>query len=412
MAVQARASARQRAVAGTKFVYSILPPRKYEALQWQIDRILAHPLAKPILGFLLLINIAAGIIWTLARQKSLEDLGSFLHSGAAYREGLNPYRYYAWVDPQPISREALNLNPPVSVYLFDKLSYLDQTLLQYAFLTMSVALLAASVALLLREYPQRRLLLTLVAVTSLAGVWHTLGYLQLYAPLVLAIVASWLLLRHGHLLLAGIAIGLVIAIKPNFALLPLFLLAANHVRIPVAAGLTAAAVSVVPLLLDGPVIYKQWLELTLSFSGLEWSSNTSLISVGSRFGSPETGMLLAVSLVGWLLWWLRQTQPDSLYALELGLLAVLLASPASWAGYTLFLLPCLLSRAWSREIWVCVLLLAVPFWAVRYATTLGPVSNALLGTTYAWAVLLLLAILVRERIGFSAGARRQLAVAA
>ena len=369
--------------------------------RWAVQPLLEkwRPLSvhRYFLPLLIGLNVALGFVWALSRQRSLQDLGSFLHSGAAYREGLNPYGYYSWLSPPPISSDALNLNPPISVYAFQALARFEPGLIQYAFLGSSVAFLGASVALLLREYPRERSVLTLLTILSLAGVWHTFAYLQIYAPLVLVVTVSWLLMRRGNLLLAGVAIGLVIAMKPNFAIWPLILLAAGHRQTPIAALATAATVSVIPLLLDGVTIYRQWLNLTMSFSGVEWTSNASIISLTSRLGSPIAGVVLTGALLAWLLARLRGTRPDLLYASSLAIPAVLLAGPASWAGYTLFLLPVLLSRRWTGPIWVSVLLLAVPFSLVKSVSGLGPIGNALAGPIYVWAVLLLLLTLVWER---------------
>src|SRR5438045_2456951 len=88
------------------------------------------------------------------------------------------------------------------------------------------ARLFRAVGLLMAAYPDKRNLLVLLAVVSLAGVWHMVWYLQLYAPLILAITCSWLLMRRGNLLIAGVMLGLVVAVKPNFGVVILALLAA------------------------------------------------------------------------------------------------------------------------------------------------------------------------------------------
>jgi hypothetical protein len=158
-----------------------------------------------------------------------------------------------------------------------------------------------------------------------------------------------------------VLIGLVIALKPNYAVVPLILLAAGHYRIALPAIGAAAVVSTVPLLLDGPQIYAQWLELSVHFPGLTWTSNASLASAGARLGVPFLGtmfagmVLLAVFYVTW------RIRPSALNAMACGLLTVLLLGPVSWAGYTLFLLPFLFSRKWDRVTWVAVVLLAAPF---------------------------------------------------
>jgi hypothetical protein len=351
---------------------------------------------RKLLALVLVLNIGASLIWAVERQHSLQDLGSFLHSGAAYTRDLNPYARHFWVHPQPISTEALNLNPPISVYVFAALNYLDVTLVKYAFFAGTILLFTAGVLLLLRAYPDKRDPLVLLAVFAMAGLWHLLGYLQIYAPLFLAAVGAWLMMRRGNPLLAGAMIGMVIAIKPNFGLWPVFLLAAGHPRIAFSAVGTAAGISAIPLLIDGPTIYRQWLELSLAFDGLEWASNASLISIGARLGSPFAGHVIAVVAVLGLLYWQWRFKGDAHQASTYAIFAVLLYGPVSWAGYTLFLLPFLFSRPWTHGTWLGVLMLTLPFWLVRYLTVMGPIPNAVLGPMYGWALLLLLYVAVTE----------------
>jgi hypothetical protein len=401
LAVQTRASVRDAGVAGRHPLRSLasnLPA--FPSLSGFLQAIRTHSLTPFVWSSLLIVNISFGIAWTITRQReSLQDLASFLHSAAAYREGLNPYHYYAWLDPPPLSYEALNLNPPISLWLFRPLTGTDETTIHFAFLAGTIAILAAALGLLLMEHPDKRRPLVIISVISFAGVWHTLGYLQIYAPLVLLVVASWYLMRRDHFLLAGVAIGLVIAIKPNFALWPILLLVAGHQRTPLAALGTAALVSAIPLAVHGPTIYRQWLDLTSSFSGLEWTSNASLIAVGSRLGSSQAGLVFAVGLVLGVAWLLRRDRPGLLEASAISIPVILLASPASWAGYTLFLLPALFARTWTQAIWVSVVMLIAPFWLVRYGSELGFVGDILIGSIYAWATLLLLVIMIRERTG-------------
>jgi hypothetical protein len=346
----------------------------------------------------LVVCLVSSLGWALHRQEDLQDLGSFLHSGASYRQHLDPYTYHPIVDPQPISPDALNLNPPISVYAFAAISPLDPQVTSRLLFLGTVAFFAVALYMLMRAYPDKRDPLVLLAVCSLAGVWHTLGYLQIYAPLILGVIAAWLLLRRGDLLMAGLIIGLIVAVKPNFVLWPLLLLVAGQPRVAFAAFASASAVSVIPLIVDGPEIYLQWLNVSMAFSGVEWSSNAALASVGARFGSEPVGFVLGAIVVLGLAFWFLRSRPQVLTASALSIAAVLLAGPVSWAGYTLFLAPYLFSRPWTRLVWASLLLLATPFWLVRYFTMLGPVSNALLGSIYAWGVLLLFAVIVWEQV--------------
>ena len=189
------------------------------------------------------------------------------------------------------------------------------------------------------------------------------------------------MIRNGHLIWAGVLIGLVIALKPNYAVVPLILLAAGYYRIALPAVLTAAGVSAVPLLLDGPQYLSAVARPEHALPGPHMDverlagvrRRTSRASRSSVPLSPEP-VLLAVLYVTW------RIRPTALNALACGLLTVLLLGPVSWAGYTLFLLPFLFTRKWDRLTWAAVFLLAAPFspeGAVssvsRTSTTIPPV---------------------------------------
>lgn len=309
----------------------------------------------------LIANVVANSVWVANSLDGLKDLDSFLHSGAAYARDLDPYGYYGWLEPPPISHEALNLNPPVSVYLFEPMSHLDRGVLGTAFLVGSIAMVGLSAGLLMRAYPDKRNWLIVLVVLAMAGMWQMLFYLQIYAPLLLATTVAWLLMRRGDLLLAGILMGVVVAIKPNYAIVPLVLLAAGHYRPGLAAIATAGLISLVPLAIDGPAIYREWLHMTLVFDGYEWTSNASLVSVGERLNLGPSGQVAGGLLACVVLVLVRKLRPGVMDATALALLTVILVGPVSWAGYTLLLLPYLFSIKWDGWAWASVVILVMPF---------------------------------------------------
>ena len=355
------------------------------------------------LAFLIFIslNIALNATWVITTREGLKDLGSFLHSGAAYYQGVNPYSYQSWLLPHPISVQALNLNPPISVYGFDYLSRLPASQVEAAFLGGSLVLLALSVGLLMAAYPEKRNLLVVLAVISLAGVWHMVWYLQLYAPLILAMTCAWLLMRRGNLVMAGVMLGLVVAIKPNFGVVILALLLARHYRVALPAFGTAAAISAVPLAISGPEIYRQWLELVSSFDGLVWTSNASIVSAGARLHMPAIGYALAAMTLAVVFYWQWRMRPPVLQSTAAAVTTAVLIGPVSWAGYTLFLLPYLFSKPWDRRLWLAVVMLDMPFAPKLLAAMLGfnvptaPESSltlitAITASVYVWAMVLLM----------------------
>ncbi|MGE0056912.1 MAG: glycosyltransferase family 87 protein [Dehalococcoidia bacterium] len=339
-------------------------------------------------------------------ERGLLDLGSFMHAGASYSKGLNPYAENRGVRPKPLYK-SLNLNPPISVYPFSAISRFDLQALRVLFFGESLFLFAAIVGVLAVAFPEHRNPVSILSVTALAGLWYVLEYNQIYMPLVAAITGAWLLMRRGEWLLAGVLIGLVIAIKPQFGILALVLFAAQYRRPAMAAFATAGGVSLIPLLIEGPTIYRQWLQTLREFEGTLWPGNASLFAVGGRLESPALGYaLIAVMLVTALAWAWR-TRPSVTDAASVGIIAVILTGPTSWPGYTLFLLPVLFSRSWDWRIWTALVLFAVPQWFVVSTAVSSTLADLTVGNINVWGMLLVLGATLAKPAHATAAADRE-----
>ena len=290
----------------------------------------------------------------LGRRGELRDFGSFMGAGQAGLAGENPYGIH------PLTFHVVlpgfdvwnpNLNPPVSVPFFGLLWRLGP---EHAFvLWWSVSLLCfiAAVALLVRRYGRGPAWLLPLWAVALAGMWDTLTLGQIYLPLVLATVGSWLLLERGRHVAAGVLMGIVIAVKPNFAVWPVVLLLAGHARAPVTAAFTAALLSLVPIITHGPRIYRQWVDLIASDTGrAAFLTNASIPGLTLRLDADLVGIVLSIGLLGMLALWAVQQRPAPLRASALGILGGIAASPIAWVHYTLFLLPVFFSRRWTPPV--------------------------------------------------------------
>ena len=325
----------------------------------------------------------------------LRDFGSFMGAGQAGLAGGNPYGIH------PLTFHVVlpgfdvwnpNLNPPVSVPFFGLLWRLGP---EHAFvLWWSVSLLCfiAAVALLVRRYGRGPAWLLPLWAVALAGMWDTLTLGQIYLPLVLATVGSWLLLERGRHVAAGVLMGIVIAVKPNFAVWPVVLLLAGHARAPVTAAFTAALLSVVPLITHGPRIYRQWIDLIASDTGrAAFLTNASIPGLTLRLDAELAGIVLSTGLLGGLALWAVQQRPAPLRASALGILGGIAASPIAWVHYTLFLLPVFFSRRWNPPVAAAAVLLVVPVHVVLRFLDAPLWQQVTAGSLYNWAVVLCLA---------------------
>jgi len=317
-----------------------------------------------LVAVFLLISLAISATLALRPGRGLLDFGAFYMAGVAQDEGLDPYGVYPALADETGENfgytdgrgHSPNLNPPISLYPARLLANADPEDVRFALNIVSGVVFVACAYALLRAYPEHRTVQGMLWIAAFGGFWYTLWLGQVYVLLFALGLGAWLLIQRGtHPLVAGLLIGLVVAFKPHFALWPLFLLLAGHPRIALASFGVAAAVSAVPLVLEGPGVYQQWLEAAQAYPRLALSGNASLVGQAERIGVPELGYLLSIALVmlaTTVMWFAR---PAALRASSWGIVVALLASPIAWIGYGLMAMPVLLSRRWGQPEWAAAL---------------------------------------------------------
>jgi hypothetical protein len=328
----------------------------------------------------------------------LWDFGSFVASGRAASEGLNPYGVYPLtlhVQLPGFESWNPNLNPPVSALLFQLFDVADPHVVIWVWRWISVAFYAATVLLLAQRFRSFEVVVVALWAFALAGFWDTLFLGQIYLPLVFAGVAAWLLLERGSGIAAGILIGIVVSMKPNFLVWPALLFLSGHRMPALTAIVTAAVISAIPLAFYGPEVYRQWFELVASDRERAFFlTNASFAGLAARAGVPLVGVILSLGLLAGLAAWAFWRRPDVTAASSLALVASLLASPLGWIHYTLFLLPVLLLH-WHRPvIRLVALLLIVPVPFVIDQFTKSALIQVTIGSVYGWALVLCLAALM------------------
>ena len=343
-------------------------------------------------SLLLVLLIVWSARWAVPSGE-LRDYGSFIASGRAAAQGLNPYGIY------PLTFHVVlpgfdvwnpNLNPPISVPVFAQFDRVDAHTGFRVWWLLSLSCYCAAVLLLARRYARRTPLMVAWAL-ALAGFWDTLALGQIYLPLLLAAVAAWILLDRGRMIAAGILIGVVVAVKPNFGVWPMLLLLAGHWRAPLAAVVTALSISVVPLLTHGFEIYAQWISLVLSDRGrAAFLTNASLVGLMSRAGLPSLGIVLSGLLLLWLARRARAWRPDPLHASALGIAGGILASPIAWVHYTLFLMPVFFVWPLAGPLRIAAALMIVPVPILLRFLDAPAWQQLTIGSAYNWATLLVL----------------------
>src|SRR6202012_1072028 len=149
-------------------------------------------------------------------------------SGWAVRHNLNPYLEYpplTW-KPHAFGKNGppvldLNLNPPSMLPLFSLWSRVPPLTGALTLTVISTLLFIGATGILIHRYrPQRRQVWWLLTCSATI---LTLSLQQIYALLLVLCVAAWLLLESERDIAAGVLLGVLVAIKPNLAVWPLFL---------------------------------------------------------------------------------------------------------------------------------------------------------------------------------------------
>ena len=161
--------------------------------------------------------------------------------------------------------------------------------------------------------------------------------------------------------------------------------------------ISAGLLSMIPLLHYGADIYSQWLNATLNYSGLMMPTNNSIIGLFARLGLPEIGYIISLLLLIFLIFLIRKKKTSILKTSELGVIATLLASPITWTGYTILVLPILFRPKWNRYHRIAGIILSVPIALVLILSITSKVSYVIIGGFYMWALLLILFPIISEK---------------
>jgi hypothetical protein len=223
-------------------------------------------------------------------------------------------------------------------------------------------------------------------------VWDSLIIGQNYALIFLMALLLWFGIRTNKTMVAAIALGLLVAFKPNFAVVVPILFVAEHRRLSVMAGIAAVIFFALPVLLYGPDLYVNWFAALARDNHWVFTTTVSLPSYFRRLGAGAVGNAIAaiVFLASLAVVWRKR--PNVELTMMLGLVVSILVSPLAWFHYLLVLLPFLVSRTWTAATTIgAVALVLLQPTIVLYAMGKGLVIMATLGGAMLLATLFLMA---------------------
>ena len=346
----------------------------------------------------------------LGGQQGLLDFGSFYASGRQIRNGENPYSpdsEYVWKFNFPrvgAGGKMINLNPPITAMIFGMIARSDPDQALKIWQAGSAILYTGLIFVLAAVNKRNITPAIFIWSFTLVGFWQTLTLGQIYVFLLLFIILGWVSINRKKYILAGAAIGLVVAIKPNFIIWPIFLLVSGYYITFLASVLISLLISLIPVLFHGIQIYKQWLEASaLHIETLVLPGNSSILGLTARIHQITAGIVISIFLVCTLLYFSKQKTSGRMEYSEhvsaLGIIASILASPISWAGYTIFLLPIFFSlKKWTYPVMMSAAILSIPFGFILKLWQTSFLNFVIFGWFYGWGILFLLGAVVKNTI--------------
>ncbi len=320
-------------------------------------------------------------VGSLPSPTDLRDFGGAIASVQALNLGLNPYGRHPTLPANPeLQGITPNINLPMTLILLQPLAVLDPRTAYLVWLMLSVASYIAVLVYLRRLYPLAATPLRILWAAALVPLWWTFYWNQVYVALLVAVLFAVHFLERGKLIAAALTIGFLVAVKPNFAVLPAVLILSGSRRVGAGALAFAGVLSLVPLIIYGPTIYAQWYTTISSANQqLMLAGNLSLWGLFAHLGATWIGQGLSVALLAILALWAWSTRPSVNDAIPLAIATALLATPVSWPGYMILLLPWFFRSKWSTAYRFAALAYVTPFpvGLLYTLTLLGLVADSL-----------------------------------
>jgi alpha-1,2-mannosyltransferase len=209
----------------------------------------------------------------------------------------------------------------------------------------------------------------------------TLALGQIYPLLALGLVAAWVADRRDRSVLSGVALGLVVAVKPLLAPVVLWPLVSRKWQAFAATLIAGTAVTLVGEIVAGPGTTLDWIRYLSSLRPDGYWDNNTIPGAAARIftendyvepiASVPWALPMAYALgIGGVIFTAAVARRDP----EMGLWALvassLLASPVAWHNYLVLLGPAvllLLARGWVAS--GCLLLalqLIPPDWSAPW----------------------------------------------
>jgi alpha-1,2-mannosyltransferase len=322
------------------------------------------------------------------------DFDTFWRSARAFWEGGNVYATGADLE---------NLNPPFWVLLISPFGLLEPLVAYRFFVLISLSITVAYLAWVadeLRVRPAWAVIGGVMLILS-SPLLATLALGQIYPILAFGLVVAWMADRRERHRISGIALGLVVAIKPTLAPVLLWPLVRRRWGAFWAAIVAGAAATLVGTVVVGFGATLDWLRLLSESSASPYWDNASLPSAAARLFTDNPyarhvatwawtipiAYALGIAAIAFTATRTRWDAEAGLWAL---VAAALLASPIAWHNYLVLIGPgilLLLARGRVAPAFLLLALQAIPGqWPLLWNRE-GTVAATLALTLYLYILL-------------------------
>jgi alpha-1,2-mannosyltransferase len=317
------------------------------------------------------------------------DFDSFWRSARAMLEGQDIY---------DTGVELVNLNPPVWTVLISPLGLLEPITAYRVFVLISLLVVVGYLAWIVEEL-RLRPVWTVIGVVMLllsSPLLATLALGQVYPVLALGLVAAWVADRRDRQEISGVALGLVVALKPSLLPVLLWPLVRGRWRALLAALISGAVATLVGVIALGPGATLDYIRVLREQPVSTYWDNASLPSAAARLFT-QNPYAQTVATLPWMvpvayvlgIGAIVLTAIRVRHGPEVGLWALvaasLLASPIAWHNYLVLLGPgilLLLARGRAAMAFLLLALQTVPAQWPLIWNDRGTVTASLAMTLY------------------------------
>jgi hypothetical protein len=233
-----------------------------------------------------------------------------------------------------------------------------------------VAIIIISKEVAPNKHEMKTLLGSMIIILYYFPTWTNIVYGQFSLILLLIITLAWIAARNGRDGICGISLGLAMSLKLFIGLFVLFFLVRRRWRLLFWFISTFLLLSLLPLLIMGVEVYKNYFAVLSEITWYAASWNASFLGFFTRiFGGSENVPMInfpklafaltricSLSFALWLVWlaWPREkkSSPDHFdLGFSLTITGMLLISPLGWMYYfTLLTIPAVVAWRLARRL--------------------------------------------------------------